>query len=94
MKKKIIGFVMFAAIAVAAGWNVYQCEKKITLSDLGLANVEALAGGEGKTPKLVNCREGKITGDPYIGNMHWICGACEYRLSYDLGNRATCTYYY
>ncbi|MDH6344096.1 hypothetical protein M2480_002538 [Parabacteroides sp. PFB2-12] len=47
MKKKIIGFVMVASIAVAAGWNVYQSENKVALSELGLANVEALAGGEG-----------------------------------------------
>lgn len=38
---------MVAAIAVAAGWNAYLGESKVALSELGLANVEALANGEG-----------------------------------------------
>ncbi|MDL2256318.1 NVEALA domain-containing protein [Parabacteroides sp. OttesenSCG-928-G06] len=46
MKNKILGVIMVAAIAVAAGWNVYQNESKIMLSDLALENVDALAGGE------------------------------------------------
>ncbi|MDH6313626.1 hypothetical protein M2137_002416 [Parabacteroides sp. PFB2-10] len=45
MKKKIIGLVMVAAIA-AAGWNVYQSGSQVSLSELGLANVEALAQDE------------------------------------------------
>ncbi|MDH6312608.1 hypothetical protein M2137_001383, partial [Parabacteroides sp. PFB2-10] len=39
MKKKISGFVMVTVIAVAAGWNIYQSENKVILSELALANV-------------------------------------------------------
>ncbi|MDH6344312.1 hypothetical protein M2480_002797 [Parabacteroides sp. PFB2-12] len=46
MKKKIIGFVMVAAIAVAVSLGIRQNSKKITLSDLAVANVEALANNE------------------------------------------------
>ena len=50
MGKKIIGVIAFAAIAVAAGWNYQQNKQEVELSDLALANVEALARGEETTP--------------------------------------------
>ena len=43
MGKKIIGVIAFAAIAVAAGWNYQQNRNDVKLSDLTLADVEALA---------------------------------------------------
>jgi hypothetical protein len=46
MKQKIIGIVFVAAIVVAAAWNFSQNKVDAELSDLALANVEALAGGE------------------------------------------------
>lgn len=39
-----IGFV--AVFAAVAGYGVYTSQKTNTISDLALANVEALAGGE------------------------------------------------
>ena len=57
MGKKIIGAIAFAAIAVAAGWNYKHNSLDVELSDLALANVEALANGEGLDQygyKLVN----------------------------------------
>lgn len=39
-------FIM-AAIAIAAGWNFIESKKEIVLTDLALANVEALAQSEG-----------------------------------------------
>uniref|UniRef100_UPI002598310D NVEALA domain-containing protein n=1 Tax=uncultured Parabacteroides sp. TaxID=512312 RepID=UPI002598310D len=47
MKLKIFWAVLFTAIAVAAGWNYSQSQNEVELSDLALANVEALASGEG-----------------------------------------------
>lgn len=46
MGKKLIGIIAFTAIAVAAGWNYQQNMDKVELSDLTLANVEALADPE------------------------------------------------
>ena len=45
--KKFLKLTFIAAVAVAAGYTAYnQSQKAETLSDLALANVEALASGE------------------------------------------------
>lgn len=46
MKQKIFFVFLFAAIALAAGWNMIQSENDMNLSDVALANVEALARSE------------------------------------------------
>ena len=46
MKKRIFGAALLVAIAVAAGWNYNQSRNEVPLSDLALANAEALAQGE------------------------------------------------
>ena len=46
MKKKVFGAVALIAIAVAAGRNYQQSQQESEISDLTLANVEALASGE------------------------------------------------
>lgn len=43
--KKLLGIIAIAAIA-AAGWNFSQSQNEVELSDLALANTEALAQGE------------------------------------------------
>lgn len=48
--KKFFGIIAIVAIAAAAGWNYQQSQKEIELSDLALANVEALAQLEDKSP--------------------------------------------
>lgn len=48
MKKKIMGLIAIVAIAAVAGYNIYASQSNVKLSDLALANVEALASsGEG-----------------------------------------------
>ena len=42
--KKLLGII---AIAVVASWNSSQSQNEVEMSDLALANVEALADGEG-----------------------------------------------
>lgn len=46
MKKKLISAAFVVAIALTAGYNVYNSQNKVALSDLALDNVEALASGE------------------------------------------------
>ena len=47
MKKNIIKSTMIAAVAIFAGYNVYQSNVKTEgLSDIMMANVEALAQNE------------------------------------------------
>lgn len=67
MKKKIFGVALIAAMAVAASWNFNQSKNEVELSDLALANVEALArnesGGEGTDQACIAC----ISPDGYRG---------------------------
>ncbi len=46
MKKKLISAAFVVAIALTAGYNVYNLQNKIALSDLALDNMEALANEE------------------------------------------------
>ena len=59
MGKKIFGVIAFVAIAAAAGWNYQQNKQEVELSDLALANVEALAAGEGE--RILDCPNGCLT---------------------------------
>lgn len=43
MKKKLLGIMAVAAVAIVAGYNVYISQAGNTLSELALSNVEALA---------------------------------------------------
>ena len=49
MKKYIIRTAFVAAFALMAGYSVYTSQHEKTMSDLALANVEALASGESST---------------------------------------------
>ena len=46
MKKKIFGAALISAMAITAGWNFNQSKNETQLSDLTIANVEALARNE------------------------------------------------
>lgn len=65
MKKKIFGVALIATMAVAAGWNFNQSKNEVELSDLALANIEALAydesggGGSGSSKCPDSCKEWK-----------------------------------
>ena len=46
MKKNIFKLVFASAFALVAGYSIYASQKKVEMSDLAMANVEALASGE------------------------------------------------
>ena len=46
MKKNILKATVVAAFALIAGFNVYNSQKSDVMSELALANVEALADDE------------------------------------------------
>ena len=46
MNKKILKIVFASAFALVAGYSVYALQQKVELSDLAMANVEALPTGE------------------------------------------------
>lgn len=54
MSKKIFAALMVAVVATFAGYNIYQSQRvENTMSDLAMANVEALATPE--QPSLDDC---------------------------------------
>jgi predicted negative regulator of RcsB-dependent stress response len=53
MKKNLISIFVVVAIAMVAGWNVMQSQSNEALSDVALANVEALADEGGS----IACRQ-------------------------------------
>lgn len=55
--------LIVAVVAVFAGYNIYQSQSTVTLSEVALANVEALAQSEASGTCYEVCR-------PYYG---WQC---------------------
>lgn len=51
--KKLFGIIVIATIAVAASWNFNNSKNEVNLSDLTLANVEALAQSESDYDKKI-----------------------------------------
>lgn len=71
MKRKIFGTALIAAMALAAGWNFNQSKNEVELSDLALANVEALARDEG-VEIMCGQRQGQCWTTDY--NRFYNCG--------------------
>ena len=57
MKKVILKLTLVAAFVVSAGYSVYTSQVNEELSDLALANIEALAGGESDRWCPDSCKE-------------------------------------
>jgi len=58
MRKLIIKSAFVAAFIAVAGYAAYNTQKDTEMSDLAMANVEALAGGEGSG---YDCPNGCLT---------------------------------
>lgn len=69
MKKYIIRAAFVAAFALMAGYSVYTSQQEKTMSDLALANVEALASGEETRPGSYDIEE-QITDHYYNGSLY------------------------
>lgn len=59
--KKFLGIIAIAAVVTTAGWNFSQSQNEVDLSDLALANVEALALGEGAFDCIPHCTASSIS---------------------------------
>lgn len=73
MKKHIIGIVVVTIIVFIAGWNFNQSKKESKLSDLVLANIDALASGE---TTYVDCYVNAPSGLTYLVRD---CYDCKYK---------------
>lgn len=87
MKKKIMGIIAVAAIAAVVGYNVHASHNNVKLSDLALANVEALAGNESSaTTHTLEC------GASGVKMCEATCGRCNVTLkAWGNGKTATLT---
>jgi hypothetical protein len=86
MKKKIFSLVAIAAISLGV-WNYSENQTNVELSDLALANVEALASGEyhpgtcGWSPNgviaICNIREDHVYELFHSFGGWWCCDSCS-----------------
>ena len=66
MKSKFVKVAFIAVIAMVSGINVFNAQKSDVLSDIALANVEALTS------------DGESSGIPWQGFLYnWKAGCCE-----------------
>jgi len=77
MKRKIFGFFAVIAIAAMAAWNVNFGSKTSGMSDVMLANVEALADNEYHPSKGWSCWQNiQFDGDYSLYMYVYWCGNC------------------
>ena len=65
MRKKILGSTFVVAMAAIAGYNTYVNQTKVEMSDLALANVEALAQYNPETG-ITQCPDYNYVPDHYL----------------------------
>lgn len=71
--KKLLGIITVVAIVAAAGWNFSQSQNEVEMSDLALANVEALARYELPDVEIVcGQRQGQCWTTDY--DRYYNCG--------------------
>ena len=85
--KTVFKTISVAAFAIVAGYSVYASQHEVEMSDLAMANVEALANDEGSGEKAYCWTQ-------FSGGLAWPrqCPSCE-RLPFatGLGTAGTCT---
>ena len=71
MSKKIFAALIVAVVATFAGYNIYQSQRaEMEMSDLAMANIEALANdGESSTETTWSCKG-------TVGTCGAKCGLC------------------
>lgn len=81
--KKIIGIILIVVAAATGVWNFSQVQSEVELSDLALANVEALAQSENGGPCKWRTGHSSLTGwiaicDSYGVGYTCSCGIINY----------------
>lgn len=94
MKRKLLSGVFALALLVASGYGVNKSmNSNANLSNLALANIEALAQNENPGPITISCNYADIAGDVWSGTFMWRCQDCSYSLCKNRGSSSTCTRY-
>lgn len=78
MKKKLLKKCFVTAIAMVSGINVFNAQKTEALSDVALANVEALVGDESSTETTWSCKG-------VTGTCKAECGLCGTKIGKSKG---------
>ncbi len=55
MKAKLLKFALVIVVAIVSVVNIFNAQKSVQLSDLAMANVEALANNEYNRPFFSQC---------------------------------------
>ena len=76
MKKNLIKFAFVAVVAMIAGVNVLNSQKTDVLSDIAMANVEALANNENSRCAESDCKRVN-SGTCYYYNLDNLGNICE-----------------
>lgn len=90
MVKNIVKATIVSVVGLIAGINVFNAQKPTVLSDVAMANVEALASDETGTGR---CSRAKVRVSCYRGN-HW-AGTRVKEIEYydvELGSMLECTH--
>ncbi len=99
MRKFLLKAIFATAIAFVAGYNVYYFKKDVVLSDLALANVEALAGDEWKDEEKISCMTFIVSPTPEeLSQMAYpvvvCCQPCgNLVIAKQASGSSSCTYY-
>ena len=93
MNKKVLKVVFVATIALVGGINVFNAQKSNVLSDIALANVEALADSEWVPGKGWTCYK-YVEDNVYLENFSVVvfCGDCSSYSATVYHNSSYCTY--
>ena len=75
--KKFVKVAFVAIFAAIAGYGVYTSQKADVMSELALANVEALAGGESSGNRVCFTKWRKAPNNGSLAFWDWICSECE-----------------
>ncbi len=86
--KKVLIAAAFAAVTLLSGYNYVQNNSEVKLSDLALANVEALASGEGGDCRNVNGYKSWKTSSIWGGQREFY--DCCYNLRSGYSPEGTC----
>lgn len=91
MGKKTFAVVIIAVVTIFAGYNMYQSQSTVILSDLALANVEALANNGESGGNKVICYSSSSSKS---GASYYDCGPCSREFnSIGTGSSSECIYY-
>ena len=99
MKTKILKAIFVAVVAMVAGINVYNAQKTKVLSDVAMANVEALANGGWENGQEIDCMMLIISPSPdSLGSaVYPIVVDCEpcgnLVVATEATGKSTCIYY-